>query len=323
MATKPHVILEGPDGTGKTTLAQHLVDTLGYQYHHEGLPPGEDMLVYYAHLFLQKIKQGPTVFDRLHLGEHVYGPIMRGRSKMQGLPGVRLMQMLIRGKGARALIALPDYQTVVSNWKKRHNAEYVKDEARLKAIYDAYLRLQLDDPGHLQAYDYEAMSLQWMQNWLVRNPTRVLPEDMIGDPMGGVVLVGDMANQHLDLPFFATNGSSGFLHNCLDKLPFYDHLTLCNAYAPDGKPHNLINNLFELYPRSRVIVALGTSAAVALTPIIRHSTVIGLPYVADIVVMDHPQYIKRFHSSRKQEYADYLLQLKNLVPSGKLHRFKL
>ena len=70
-----HLVIEGPDGAGKTTLAQALCAS-GYAYRHEGPPPPTvPALRYYAGI-LARLEQ-PTLLDRFHLGELVYGPIVR------------------------------------------------------------------------------------------------------------------------------------------------------------------------------------------------------------------------------------------------------
>src|SRR5688500_988429 len=97
---RPHVIIEGPDGAGKTTLAEHLVKHHGYRYHHEGKPEHVDMLVRYAEVFLEQTASGqPVVFDRLHLGELVYGNILRGKDRMHGSYGLELLELLFQAKG--------------------------------------------------------------------------------------------------------------------------------------------------------------------------------------------------------------------------------
>lgn len=76
-------ILEGCDGTGKTTLAQSICSLTGAVYLHEGPPPrGQSAYQYY----LKKAYEIPlnAVLDRYHLGQVVYPPVMSGGTE-QGL----------------------------------------------------------------------------------------------------------------------------------------------------------------------------------------------------------------------------------------------
>ncbi len=75
----PYVVLEGPDGTGKTTMADHLVREYGFQYTHCG-PPEKDALHNYLDLLRQQ--RGWVVADRLHVGSWVYGTAFRGGPDM-------------------------------------------------------------------------------------------------------------------------------------------------------------------------------------------------------------------------------------------------
>jgi len=75
------IILEGPDGSGKTTLAKKLVAQTGYAYIHKSYPKTqeemENMFQEYKELLDQ---QDNLIIDRSWFSEMVYGPILRSRS---------------------------------------------------------------------------------------------------------------------------------------------------------------------------------------------------------------------------------------------------
>ncbi len=75
------VLIEGCDGTGKTTLANELV-SYGYDYHHFVVPDKPVMRYWFEKL--QTLTQ-PTVLDRLHLSEEAYGPVFRDGSALSEL----------------------------------------------------------------------------------------------------------------------------------------------------------------------------------------------------------------------------------------------
>lgn len=68
------IILEGPDGSGKTTLANKLTEDLGVTRYHVGHVPGKQFLRY-----LNIALDGPkhVVFDRFHISEMVYSTLFR------------------------------------------------------------------------------------------------------------------------------------------------------------------------------------------------------------------------------------------------------
>lgn len=60
-----NIVIEGCDGTGKSTLAKFLAETFGLYYWHESAPRSFDE-------YCQMLKSGGVVFDRFCLGQFVY-----------------------------------------------------------------------------------------------------------------------------------------------------------------------------------------------------------------------------------------------------------
>jgi len=73
-----HVIIEGLDKTGKSTLARFLSEKTGMPIKKFNNPgPEEDAAVEYA-LFVTTAQS--SIIDRMHLSEMAYGPVFRGES---------------------------------------------------------------------------------------------------------------------------------------------------------------------------------------------------------------------------------------------------
>lgn len=62
-----NIIIEGCDGTGKSTVAKHLCERFGLQYWHESQPRTFDE-------YKQMLEYGGFVFDRFCFGQFVYNP---------------------------------------------------------------------------------------------------------------------------------------------------------------------------------------------------------------------------------------------------------
>lgn len=132
------VVLEGCDGSGKTVLARRLAAEHGYEIVKTGPPaPGEDPgLSYITALRGALARPGRTVFDRLHLGELIYGPLLRGGSRLDG-GGLRVIEGVIALNDVRLVICAPPWETAVAGWRSKD--DLLKTETQLRWVYDRYL----------------------------------------------------------------------------------------------------------------------------------------------------------------------------------------
>lgn len=139
------VVLEGPDGSGKTTLARALQEKYGLDYRHEGPPPPEEdvlrryMKILYDAMMLNVVSRG-IVLDRFALGERVYGPVVRGSDAL-GPEGWDLMQGYLRHAGAKQVLCLPSYESCRAAWSSGRE-EMFKDESVLRQTYDSYVKFK-------------------------------------------------------------------------------------------------------------------------------------------------------------------------------------
>jgi len=90
LAAYPVIVLDGCDGTGKTTLAEELREQHGYAVTHSGrTPDGTDLADRYRRLLAMP---GRIVLDRSFISELVYGPLLHGRSRITQQAAVSLAQ---------------------------------------------------------------------------------------------------------------------------------------------------------------------------------------------------------------------------------------
>ena len=205
------VIIEGPDGSGKTTMAKYLEQHHGFRYVHNGPPPeNEDPLVYYGHMLYEASRAGqPIVFDRAHIGQAVYGPILRDDHRF-GYEAVRLCNRITNAYAMSVIIALPPYKAAYTNWKNR-KGELFQNDDKFNMVYDRFKDLKdLFAYGH---YDYtrDGEKLPQLVDLLVamQRTDGWLAHGVIGSPTAKFLFVGDAPNQEtLDLPFFALNASA-------------------------------------------------------------------------------------------------------------------
>jgi len=204
------VALEACDGAGKTYLAHQLCVRYGLAYSHEGPPPPNvDALDHYG-AKLDLARGENVVFDRLALGERVYGPIYRNEDRL-GEAGWQVFTRLMRAVGMKHVICIPSYDTCLSHWQARRNTEMFIDRLSHRRVYDRYIELQSAYPSSY-VYDWEwPGAFDALCTWL-EQPEPELPAGYLGNPTAPVLLVGDRGAKPNgltpDLPFFGVEQSS-------------------------------------------------------------------------------------------------------------------
>ena len=73
-----NIVIEGCDGTGKSTLAKFLAERFGLYYWHESAPRSFDE-------YCQMLKSGGVVFDRFCFGQFVYNETQDRKLNDEGL----------------------------------------------------------------------------------------------------------------------------------------------------------------------------------------------------------------------------------------------
>jgi thymidylate kinase len=99
------LVLEGPDGVGKSTLAEHLSARYGFQVVHSPQTPDHlDLADRYRSLL---DRDGRILFDRCFVSELVYGPLYRGRSRITWSQAIDLAESVIARTGLIVHLTAP------------------------------------------------------------------------------------------------------------------------------------------------------------------------------------------------------------------------
>lgn len=290
------LIVEGPDGAGKTTLIKELAPKLSdARVIHHGAYLGEKHIAQHYRESLYRALLRPrrsVILDRAWLAEPIYG-----RAKRNGLNRIaawerRSLERLALRAGAVVVLCLPSFSTCERAWKARQmvGLEYLQRREELRQVHDGYRDLSLDVGLPVFIYNYERHRAVDVLAWLEKQPTpppvKVAPGLGRFAPKEVTLLVGEEMNSRhaLDLPFVsASRGGSGpWLANQLETwgVPERD-LYWVNAYhAGVSQP---LDFLGALKPKS--VIALGRVAELRLRE----------AGVKKYTTVPHPQFWKRFH----------------------------
>jgi len=156
------IIVEGPDGSGKTTLIKLLKDELNIPVAPRVVSKETKAMTNLQDWVDNNLDEGfqKVIFDRYRLiSEPIYGPILR-KGQSEGFDSLMwLGPRLKRFYELEPIIiyCLPHLFTVVKNIGRDHDNDVVRPH--IQAIYTAYVAKAAMDyalaPGRVHVWDYE------------------------------------------------------------------------------------------------------------------------------------------------------------------------
>jgi hypothetical protein len=183
------IILEGPDGSGKTTLANVLGKDHKYKIIHNGPPVDKNLTdIYIGQLRFVDGEGGNYVFDRLHLGERIYGNVMRNKSLINPMEE-KIIERHSEAMDAQVVLCLPPWRTVLENWVRNAANEYVDTVEKLKTIHEMYVKLLYSGRPYVW-FDYTRHRVHSFANALVALEGTPLPKGVIGSQRPRFLFVG-------------------------------------------------------------------------------------------------------------------------------------
>ena len=132
-----NIVIEGCDGTGKSSIAKHLCETLGLQYWHESQPRTFDE-------YKQMLEYGGFVFDRFCFGQFVYNTADQRRLSIEELK--TLLADVFPATGTVLLYADAHTDSIVQRLLQRGEGteeikgEMVKYIKNIRGTYRSVLR---------------------------------------------------------------------------------------------------------------------------------------------------------------------------------------
>lgn len=137
------IIIEGPDGSGKTTLAENLSKQTGYPVVHRSQPKSEEEKRQMYQSYVDIIDTGKNViFDRCWYSEMVYGPVMRDASVIT-YPAMYAIEQKLAKHGALIIYCTDKPKTL---WRRAtsRGEDYILDYDTFELIctgFDILMRV--------------------------------------------------------------------------------------------------------------------------------------------------------------------------------------
>lgn len=138
------IIVEGPDGAGKTTLINHLVEVLDLPVAPRVVSKDAEAMTDLVRWTEDNVKRGfqATIFDRHRLiSEPIYGPILRGDLTPEFADHQWFGDMMASLYHSEPILiyCLPPFDTVYNNVKGDPDNKVVSGGPQIRAIWGGYL----------------------------------------------------------------------------------------------------------------------------------------------------------------------------------------
>jgi len=305
--SKSVIILEGPDGAGKTTLAHQLADRLSARYVHLGpMTNVKDIGRIYVEAMLPAIMGYQTVvMDRAWFSEEPYGTVFReGKLRNDNVIDAMLERIVLACTGLVVYCDV-DQRLLVESFAARKGKEYLDRADQVLAVARAYRERMARTNLPVFQYDYTKDVLFGASGLFNdirhqlkdKGPRPHMPSwQSAGSLDGAVLLVGEGFTGHqntdtlLQRPFvsFARNGSSYWLTRQLQVAEIPEN-ELCWVNQDQGP--ETIGDIINAMPHLKAVACLGAEASKTVDQgniqILRAD---GVP----VYNLPHPQHHRRF-----------------------------
>lgn len=294
-------LIEGCDGGGKTTLAAHLKNAFNQvTIIHKG-PPEPDscpFVEYETTLDRQAALSSDhlVILDRWHVGEAFYGPLYRGKSRLDE-GGMAHVEMVLSGLGAAKILCQPSLEETQRRLANRGESFLQPEDVAM--VHKSYLE-------HADAYSYHHVSgygspeatIKSIKMWLHQSQASRVSGLTRGTYIGSLypqaVLCGDepkngpLGRPELFYPFTPASKvySGHYLFQAILKSNLQTTVGVVNTASVDD-----FRKLWDVLGKPR-LVALGANAENRLKNI-------RLPSER----VYHPQFARRFHYYDLAGYA--------------------
>ena len=301
------IIIEGPDGAGKSTLVNHIRENTEFSVRKPYYPKKEQH-AYYLHT--GALYSG-YFLERYYLSEVVYPRFKLNREPMEDWKQYQIEASLMQYSPV-ILYLRPDKETIIKNINTRGDDYVSEDEVdRMLVEYDAAI-----DRSHIPVVTFDftkddmdekirqALDIHIKGLEIAHHMDQYLGAGNISLP-GGLMFIGeDPSDKSIGegyiRAFISHRGSSAFLHESLYKAEVYDdEMPYFTNWGKgfdndDDKIKALNEEIAIIEPRQ--VICLGKEV---------------FAKVGQGICIEHPSFVKRFSSKDHQFYIDKIKQIAN------------
>lgn len=314
----PMILLEGPDGGGKTTVAKTLFSQ--YQHQHNGPPPKgspadtfwwqlEGLMPRMPEVFQRPpVKNNHWIVDRNWPSEQIYHRFA-GRPHIFNPLAQRMFERYMLSVDGVVVICLPPYDVAYETWRRRADAglELLTEDEQFATMYEFYSSWWTTTSLPVFTYDYtrpeDDLFLDCIAHASVINPA---PGIVYGNPAARILIVGEQYNvrarpQGPHIPFVGTGRNGFWLAHQLELLGIPEsELAWVNAVQPDGRWTQLDVSKFNF----DLAIALGSTAK---------DWVYEQRAIRNWLAFPHPAFWTRFKSKEQYPLLDHKVYLRELA----------
>lgn len=170
------LIVEGPDGAGKSSLSEKLAAVTGWQIAPKAVGGDTRSLTDVQQYVDHALDRGfhPMIYDRFALySAPIYSAFQRRTEPQKGFGDFRWLSTAyarMREVAPIVILSLPPFETVWQNCQRdEDNKRLFPDRGRLSSVYYLYFNLAARNPAML-VYDYTKQSdaefVRWVEHMI-------------------------------------------------------------------------------------------------------------------------------------------------------------
>jgi thymidylate kinase len=157
------IILEGPDGGGKTTLSEKLRQVLNKDRltnivkhgPYKGMSSEDLCKTFFRSMSSALTYDDHVILDRSWLSEPIYGAVYRNGESRVDMQRRRMLERVALARGAVVVHCQPDFEVCAKAFNSRLDEEYLDNVAQLRQVYEAYETLPQRTCLPVIHFDYE------------------------------------------------------------------------------------------------------------------------------------------------------------------------